>query len=131
MDYVVIAGNKFEIELAISSDEQQRGFMYREPPFLNVIAFPFARPSIKRFWMHQVKAPLDILYCYNNKISSIWNGEPYSTKMLGNDDPCDLVLEFPGGTCQKLGIKAGDDINLQYSKEAQLKLLMLKTGLIF
>jgi uncharacterized membrane protein (UPF0127 family) len=130
MDYIKISDKKFPVLLAISSDEQQRGLMYREPPLPNM-CFPSRIPQIRRFWMKSVKADLDVIFCLKNKISSIWRGEAGSTAMIGNDDPCDLVIEMPYGTCKSSGITVGSEINLELSKEAEMKFLMLKTGLIF
>jgi uncharacterized membrane protein (UPF0127 family) len=130
MDYIRIKDNRFPIELAIGSVAQERGLMYRDPP-LPILIFPSARPEIRRFWMRSVKADLDIIFSLKNKISSIWKGEAGSTSLIGNNDPCDLVIEMPYGTCKTAGIKEGDLINLELSKEAEMKILMLKTGLIF
>ena len=133
MDYLFVNNKKFELELALSSDEQARGMMFREPPFSvsKVLAFPFTHPSFRSFWMKNVKADLDIVYCLNNKVSSIWHGEAGSTKMLGNNEPTDLVLEFAAGTCKDHGIIAGSQIKLELTKESNMRILMFKTGLIF
>jgi len=130
MDYVIIKGKKFPVELAISSEEQQRGLMYKDPP-LYAVAFPYARPQFNSFWMSNVRAPLDIVFSLKGKVSSIWKGEPYSTSIIGGRDPSDLILEFPYGVVKAEGITVGDNINLELSKEAEMKILMLKTGLIF
>jgi len=130
MNYVIIKGKKFPIEVAISSEEQQRGLMYKDPP-LYAMAFPYARPQFNSFWMSNVKADLDIVFCLKNKIASIWKGEAKSTSIIGGRDPSDLILEFPYGVVKAEGISVGDDISLDLSKEAQMKFLMLKTGLIF
>ena len=129
MDYVKIKNKKFPVELAVSSEEQQRGLMYKDQPY--AMAFPYARPQFNSFWMANVKFPLDIVFSLKGKIGSIWKGEPYSTSIIGGREPSDLILEFPYGVVKAEGISVGDEINLELSKEAEMKILMLKTGLIF
>lgn len=130
MDYVKISNHKFETLIALTSQEQERGLMYREPP-LPIMIFPYENIKLNAFfWMKNVKAPLDIVFCLNNKISSIWNAEANSTRIVGNGNPTDLVIELPAGTCKSLGIKPGDPIDLEYSKGALMKIFMLKTGLL-
>jgi uncharacterized membrane protein (UPF0127 family) len=130
MNYLTVAGKKFQIEVAISSEEQERGLMYKDEPF-PILAFPSRRPEIRRFWMKNVRGDLDVMFCLNNKISSIWKGEAGSTKMLGNDNLVDMVIECPHGFCKSLGIEAGAEIKIEYSKQAQYQILLQRTGMIF
>jgi len=130
MNYVVIKNKKFPVLLAIGYDEQQKGLMHVAPP-LPAMAFPYAHPHYNQYWMKNVKADLDIVFCLKNKIASIWKGEAGSTNIIGGREISDLVLELPHGVCKSEGISVGDDINLKLSKEAEMKILMLKTGLIF
>lgn len=66
------------------------------------------------FWMKNCIVPLDIVFIKNNKITKIHHNCPpckskkdrcESYKGTGN-----LVLEIPGGTCEKLKIKEGNII---------------------
>lgn len=125
-----MANKKIPVLLAISSEEQQKGLMGVDPP-LPAMVFPSRKPEIRSFWMKNVKADLDIVYCLNNTISSIWRGEAGSTAMVGDHKLSDMVLEFPYGFCKSAGISVGDEIILEFSKEAKMKIFMLKNGLIF
>lgn len=130
MNYIIIKGKKFPVLLAISSEEQMQGLMYRDPP-LPAMVFLSRRPENRSFWMKNVKADLDIVFCLNNKVSSIWKGESNSTRIVGGGEISDLVIEFPYGFCKAEGISAGSEISVELSKAAAIKVLMLKTGLIY
>lgn len=106
-----ISGNKIPTLLAVSDIEQQTGLMYRTelPPSMSFV-YPY--PKVNKFWMKSTPCALDIVFCCAGKVTDIYKGEPHSTKALGPDSPTDLVVEFPYGTCQKLGIKPGDPVEL-------------------
>lgn len=109
---ISINNNIFETLLAISSDEQQKGLMYHKPP-TPIMSFVYTKPENNRFWMLNTPAPLDIVFCLNNKISQIHYGEPYSTKMIGNhEELSDLIVELPHGTINSLNVKIGNSVNL-------------------
>ncbi len=113
--YVCIYNNIFPTLLAVSADEQTQGLMFKPwpPP---VMAFIYDRPQINKFWMKNTVSPLDIVFCYKNKISQICYGEPYSTSIIGADILSDLVIEFPYGTVEKCGIKLGQVVGLVKSE---------------
>lgn len=108
---LVISKYKTRVLIAEDSTEQSIGLMHRDPP-LPYMAFPYKRAQVNKFWMLNTRAPLDIVFCLKNKIVQICKGEPFSTRMIGDDSLSDLVLEFPYGTCADTGIKIGDDICL-------------------
>jgi uncharacterized membrane protein (UPF0127 family) len=62
--------------------------------------------------MKNTKAPLDIVFALNGKITLICKGEPYSLRMIGDDNLSDLVVEFPFGTCQEHEINVGDPVSI-------------------
>jgi uncharacterized membrane protein (UPF0127 family) len=126
-DYVKIADKKIPTVLAITQDEQERGLMYQKwpPP---VMSFVYTSPKVNKFWMHRTPSPLDIVFSHSNKIISICQGEPYSTKLIGDDRLSDLVVEFPAGTCQAFGVNVGDSIELECSENSLMKIFMLKNG---
>ena len=104
--------HKIPAVLAITAEEQQRGLMGNpSPPPLT--AFVYKESRSNKFWMHKTPAPLDIIFCHRGKISQICYGEPYSTRIIGDDSPSDLVVEMPHGSATKMGMKVGDDILLQ------------------
>lgn len=119
--YVYISENIFETLLAISSNEQERGLMgVSWPP--PIMSFVYDKPKINKFWMHNTPSPLDIVFCKNGKINQIHKGEPYSTKIIGDDILSDLIIELPYGTCSALNIKVDDFANLLNSTKKILKI---------
>lgn len=129
-DRVIIADMAFPTELAITSQEQEKGLMNVEypPP---VMSFIYNEPRANTFWMKNVKMALDIVFCKNNKVEAIYRGEPNSTRIIGNGVISDLVIELPAGTCKGNAIKVGDTIRLYLTKKSQMKLFLIKNGLSF
>ena len=113
MDEVVIGKKSFPALVAITSEEQNQGLMWKKwpPP---VMAFP-SNPQVRKFWMKNTPSPLDIVFCRGNRIISICKGEPFSTSLIGPDDATDLVIEFPAGTIESIGVGVGDAATLKYS----------------
>lgn len=65
------------------------------------------------FWMKNCIIPLDIIVIKNNVVVNIHHNCPPC-----NHDDCpsycgngNIVLEVMGGTCERLGIEAGDSVN--------------------
>ena len=109
---LIVSKYKTSVLIAEDTVDQSVGLMYREPPLPHMV-FPYKNAGVNRFWMLNTKAPLDIVFCHENKIVQICKGEAYSTKLVGDDDIIsDLVIEFPFGTCTKMGITIGDDVRL-------------------
>jgi len=106
-----VSEKEFETLIAISEEEQAAGLMYVPPP-APVMSFVYGEPKINIFWMKNTPAPLDIVFALNGSIIAIHEGEPLSTKMIGGYTPSDLVVEFPRGSCEKLGIQIGDPISI-------------------
>lgn len=108
---VCIGFNLFDTLLAISEQEQSRGLMYINPP-APVMSFIYDSPRINKFWMANTKAPLDIVFCHQGKVSQLHVGEPFSTEMIGDNKFSDLIIELPYGTVDKSGIKIGHSVGL-------------------
>lgn len=106
-----IADQEIKTLVAISEEEQVAGLMHVPPP-APVMTFVYAKPRVNMFWMKNTPAPLDIVFSLGGIITAIHEGEPYSTKMIGDYKPSDLVVELAQGSCQNLGIKVGDPISI-------------------
>lgn len=106
-----ISGKELKTLIAISEEEQIAGLMHVPPP-APVMSFVYGSPKINIFWMKNTPAPLDIVFSLAGKITAIHQGEPFSTKMIGEYKPSDLVVEFPLGTCASLGVQVGDPIEI-------------------
>jgi uncharacterized membrane protein (UPF0127 family) len=119
-NYIKIGDKEFPTLLAITSEEQERGLMYVDPPF-PVMTFIYNSPKINSFWMNNVKDNLDIVFCCNGKVSKICNGLSYSTALIGSDVISDIVVELPFKTCEKSNIKIGDSIILKCDSDNSMK----------
>lgn len=126
-NYITVAEKRFPVLVAISTEEQQRGLMYRDPPLPNML-FIYSSPCFAGYWMANVRSDLDIVHCLDGKILSINRGESYSTKVIGGYIQTDMVIEFPYGICRDNKIQIGDFVKLNLNKEAQMRVLALKTG---
>jgi uncharacterized membrane protein (UPF0127 family) len=125
----VLLNNKYKLEvlLALSEEEQIQGLMKINPPLPNM-AFIYKNPKYSSFWMKDTKAPLDIVFCLDGKISKICKGEPFSTTLI-DGGLSDLVVEFPYGTCKDYGLIEGSEINLHKfpSETAEISNNLLST----
>jgi uncharacterized membrane protein (UPF0127 family) len=120
MDRIRIGKHIFSTLLAITASEQERGLMgVKWPP--PVMTFVYKSPAYNSFWMKGTQSPLDIVFCLNNKITKICYGEPFSTKLIGNEIS-DIVIELPLGTCKASNINIGDEIEMEYSNDSLSKM---------
>ncbi len=98
---------KFDIYLAITRQQQQRGLMFvRElPPFTGML-FPYKQAGLRSMWMKNTYIPLDIVFVRGDgTVSSIAaNTEPRSLKSISAEEPIVFVLELNAGTASTLGI---------------------------
>jgi uncharacterized membrane protein (UPF0127 family) len=113
-DKIIIGNNEFEVIVAVTEQQQAKGLMgVPWPP--PVMAFPYDFPGTRKFWMKNTVSPLDIIFCNAGKVVAILEGEPMSTKNIGPDCLCDLVVEMPKGMAVGNNIKIGDPIKLRRS----------------
>lgn len=78
--------------------------------------FPFAEPQHVTFHMGSVRFPIDIVFLMDTSIGMqakkiVHNAEPGNRTRWAQNN-VSAVLEFPGGTCKKLGIKLGSIIEV-------------------
>lgn len=101
----------FEVELALTPDQQQRGLMFRQKLGAKEgMLFDFGSPQPLSFWMANTLIPLDMLFIDGEgKIVRVHaNAEPLSTRAITSGVPARAVLEINGGASRLLGIKPGD-----------------------
>ena len=117
---VIIGSAEFDVIVAATEQEQSKGLMgvpWPPPP----MAFPYDTAGIRKFWMHNTISPLDIVFCCAGHVIAIMHGEPLSTRNIGPDEPCDLVVELPRGTAGACGIAVGSPVKLAKSIVAVAK----------
>ena len=114
-DAISIKGQVFNTLVAVTEDEHRKGLMYQNwpPP---IMVFPYKRAEKRRFWMYNTPTPLDIIFCRANCVIGIFKGEPFSTKLVGPEEPSDFVVELPAGTAASLGLSVGDYVGFSPTK---------------
>ena len=122
MDVISIKGQIFPTLVAVTEREQTQGLMFQKwpPP---IMTFPYRTAAPRRFWMQNTISPLDIIFCKANRVVGIFQGEPMSTKLIGPDEPSDLVVELPAGTASRLGMEIGDYVGFAPTKKTLARLV--------
>lgn len=97
----------FNVEVARTDEEQDRGLMFRTSlPENGGMIFPFKKPRIGSFWMKNTLIPLDMFFIRaDGSIDRIAeNTIPESLEPVVSGGEVSAVLELAGGTAAKLGI---------------------------
>ena len=99
--------HKFDVEVARTDAEQDRGLMFRTSlPENGGMLFPFKKPRIGSFWMKNTLIPLDMIFIRaDGSIDRIAeNTIPESLEPVVSGGEVGAVLELAGGTAARLGI---------------------------
>ncbi|WP_447765042.1 DUF192 domain-containing protein [Sphingopyxis panaciterrae] len=99
--------HKFDVEIARTADEQQKGLMFRTSlPADGGMIFPFEKPRIASFWMKNTLIPLDMIFVRaDGSIDRVAeNTIPESLEPVVSGAEVAAVLELAGGTSARLGI---------------------------
>ncbi len=117
---VTIRGHAFSVETVRSTHDQEIGLSGRDSlPSTHGMLFLFSSPSDLRFWMKNMKFPLDIIFINGNTINTIrQNLAPVSSS---EQNPpiympvkvSDKVLEINANLSQKYGFQVGDNVSIQ------------------
>lgn len=102
---------EFQVELALTDDQRQKGLMYRrELAPNNGMLFIFPDVRSRSFWMRNTYIPLDIIFLKpdGSIINIVSNATPETDTPRSSSGPAKAVLEIAGGRAEELGIKAGD-----------------------
>ncbi len=116
----VIAGRKIELEVARTQQQQAMGLMHRTTLADNRgMLFPFESPQPVRFWMKNVRIPLDMIFLQDGKVKAIapsvppCKTEPCPT--YGPNTAVNQVIELRGGRSAELGLKVGDRVKIEFA----------------
>jgi len=104
---------RFDVEVARTDDQQERGLMCRAHLDGNRgMIFPMSPPHPVAFWMKNTMVPLDIIFIKpDGRVESIArNARPYDLTPLASGGSVNAVLEIAGGMAAKLGIGPGDRV---------------------
>src|SRR5262245_53956211 len=104
---------RVKVELARTSEETQRGLMYREklPPDHGML-FLFLEEKQQGFWMKNTYIPLDIMFIKADRtvLGTAENCEPLTTTTRSVQGNSQYVLEVVGGFAQAHGIAPGTPV---------------------
>jgi uncharacterized membrane protein (UPF0127 family) len=99
--------HRFNVEVARTDAEQDRGLMFRTSlPADRGMIFPFKKPRFGSFWMKNTLIPLDMIFIRaDGSIDRIAeNTIPESLEPVVSGGEVSAVLELAGGTAARLGI---------------------------
>jgi hypothetical protein len=115
---VELKGERFDVELATTPQQQQLGLMFRDNMADDhgmLFVFPDSAP--RRFWMKNTRIPLDIFYFDENLklVSVAEDTKPCRVAQCPDypsAGPARYVLELNAGKAAELAAKPGDELQL-------------------
>jgi uncharacterized membrane protein (UPF0127 family) len=106
---------RFKIELAITTEEQSRGLMFRKylKPDSGML-FVSSRDELRSFWMKNTYIPLDMLFIdSHNEVKHVHYGaKPFDETSISSRYPVQYVLEINAGRAKKCNILQGTKMNV-------------------
>ena len=108
-------------EIASTPAQQSRGFMKRKRiPDGTGMLFVFAKDERLSFWMMNTPHPLSIAYIDSSgRIRDIYDMRPYSLAPVESSVSVRYALEVPQGWFDRVNIKVGDTLTLDFDIHAQ------------
>lgn len=117
-----IDGQKIELEVARTPQEQAQGLMYRPVlPDNRGMMFPFDPPRPVRFWMMNTPQPLDMVFLLNGEVKAVEANAPPCTQRpcptYGTSIAVNQVIELRAGRAAELGIEPGKQLNIRFLEQ--------------
>lgn len=108
-------GRQIRVEQLLDEESIRRGMMFREDlPENRGLLFCHGRPGFYRYWMYQVKIPLDIVWIGRGRriVEVVENalpcpGPPEQCPSYGGNFEAEYVLELRAGTVRRNGLQPG------------------------
>jgi uncharacterized membrane protein (UPF0127 family) len=109
-----IGGKTFKLEIAHTETSRTKGLMERDSVGENAgMIFVFREDAPRSFWMYHTRIPLDIIFVNSaSRVVSIHTMQAYTTNSTASAGPAKYAIELNAGVVQKLGVKAGDTLEL-------------------
>lgn len=108
---------RFQAEIAVTSQEQDVGLMYRPVLARNHgMLFEMGAPQTASFWMEHCAHPLDMLFVQadGHILSIARQTKPFSLTPINSGGPITAVLELRGGRAAEIGAIPGDLVRHPY-----------------
>jgi uncharacterized membrane protein (UPF0127 family) len=114
---VYISGHPVKVKVAANDSTKQQGFMNQDEPSSDSgILFVYDIEDILRFWMKNVKFPLDILFFNSNmQLVDYFTMDPYNgeedkdLKIYKSKRPAQFAVELKAGWAER-NLKDSDNI---------------------
>jgi uncharacterized membrane protein (UPF0127 family) len=115
-----IGQKEFEVELARTEAQQEKGLMERDSmPADHGMLFIFTEEKELNFWMKNTRIPLDILFLdHAGRIVSIHTMKPYDLTPTPSDYPATYAIELNAGAADAAPAHVGDTISIPTSARA-------------
>jgi len=100
----------FNVELAVTPEEQERGLMFREKlPDNCGMLFLYNDDDIRYYWMKNTFISLDMIFlnAKRNVVGVFHSARPRDPTTISSIYPARYVLEVNAGKARQCGIKAG------------------------
>lgn len=122
---IEVGDKKFEVTLAITEEEKEKGLQGKSELKDNEgMLFVFDEPQTVGFWMKDTKIPLDIVFINDDsEVVKVYKGEPEDETIVEVDEVI-LVLEVN----QNSGIQEGDEVELEDEKNTPLMKVLSPDG---
>lgn len=115
-----IKAHEFQLLVARSETDKQIGLSkYNNLAADKAMVFIFEKPDYHRFWMKDMKFPIDLIFIKGNKIVKIYASAPilktsvHDIPIYSPDSPVDKVLEINAGLSKKFNFKIGDIVEFK------------------
>jgi uncharacterized membrane protein (UPF0127 family) len=112
-------GQEIRVEVLRKKQDMMRGMMFRDSlaPDRGML-FVHGGAGLYPYWMYQVRIPLDILWLdMNRQVVEISSNTPpcksasaKDCESYGGHKMAVYILELPGGSSEKFGIRVGDRV---------------------
>ena len=117
---VTLKGKPFRLWIMDTDPKRQEGMMFLRDEDVEadqgmLFAFPDVQPlgEAGGFWMRNTYIPLDIIYLSpQGRVVNVGKGEPFNETNVPPTGTYQNVIELKGGTAARIGLKAGDRIEL-------------------
>ena len=109
-----LGGKTFTLEVARMDLSREIGLMFRDAmPADHGMIFVFPEASRLSFWMRNTRIPLDIVYVgTDQRIVSVHQMKPYDESQTTAAGPAKWAIELNEGTAAKLGLQAGQKLDI-------------------
>lgn len=117
----IINNHNFKLFVARTEEEKQVGLSkYNSLDKDKAMIFIFDKPDYYRFWMKDMKFPIDIIFITSGKISKIvQNATPPKDNeftIYSPSEPIDKVLEVNAGVSKDDKFKVGQEVSFKNLK---------------